>query len=138
MKTIQKLWFENERLYMLCSNDVVYSKPLEMFPTLKEASDAARNKYTITMRGEAVRWAEIDEDIHISSFFDLTEPTTDNEIAQLFKAFPQLNVSEVARAMGIHKSLLAKYIYGIKRPSPERVEFIKNRLRELGQRLMAV
>ena len=84
------------------------------------------------------KWEEIDEDIHISSFHDTEEPDYDNEIARIFRKFPQLNVSEVARSMGIHKSLLSKYIYGMKRPSEQRKEQIKESLHLLGQELMAV
>ena len=76
--------------------------------------------------------------MHISSFDEVGEPDYDNEIARIFSRFPQLNVSEVARSMGIHKSLLSKYIYGMKRPSEQRKEQIKNSLRLLGQELMAV
>ena len=61
-----------------------------------------------------------------------------NEISKIFKRFPQLNVSEVARYVGINKSLLAKYIYGIKKPSEERVMQIKEALHILGQQLIAV
>lgn len=46
----------------------------------------------------------------------------------IFKRFPQLNVSEVARSMGINKSLLSKYIYGIKKPSDIRKMQIKEAL----------
>ena len=62
----------------------------------------------------------------------------DNEIARIFNRFPQLNVSEVARSMGIHKSLLSKYIYGIKKPSKQQKEQIKQYIRLLGQDLMAI
>ena len=34
-------------------------------------------------------------------------------MGRIFRRFPQLNVSEMARYIGINKSLLAKYIYGI-------------------------
>ena len=42
MEAIKNVWFENERIYMLSSEDKVYSRPLEAFPLLKEASDAQR------------------------------------------------------------------------------------------------
>lgn len=138
MKTIEKIWFDSGCIFMLCSDTMIYSKPLELFPTLKAASDMERLRYTITMRGEALRWAEIDEDIHISSFFEDIEVEQDNEVAKIFNDFPYLNVSEVARVMGIHKSLLSKYIYGVKKPSAERIELIKSTLRELGSQLSAV
>lgn len=138
METIKNIWFENGRIYMLSSEDKIYSRPLEAFPTLKDATDAERKDYTIWMHGEAIRWAKLDEDIHISSFYEKTEPQYDNEIARIFNRFPQLNVSEVARSLGINKSLLAKYIYGIKKPSEQRIADIKEVLRSLGRELVAV
>nr|DAM29548.1 MAG TPA: Protein of unknown function (DUF2442) [Caudoviricetes sp.] len=138
METIKNVWFENERIYMLSNEDKVYSRPLEAFPVLKEASDTERKNYTIEMRGTALRWKELDEDIHISSFYNTEEPDNANEIAMIFKRFPQLNVSEVARNMGINKSLLSKYIYGIKKPSEQRKQQIKEALHVLGEELIAV
>ncbi len=138
MKIIENIWFEQNCIYMLCSDTNVYSKPLEFFPTLKLATDIQRNNFVITMRGEAIRWAEIDEDIHISSFFEEVEIEEENEVAQIFNNFPWLNISEVARAIGIHKSLLSKYIYGVKKPSKERVDLIKSTLKEMGNKLVAI
>lgn len=138
METIKNIWFEKGRIYMLSSEDKVYSRPLEAFPLLKDATERQRMDYTIELHGQALRWTELDEDIHISSFYTKEEPKYDNEIAMLFKRFPQLNVSEVARNLGINKSLLSKYIYGIKNPSAERVCQIKNALRALGRELAAV
>lgn len=138
METIKNIWFEDERIYMLSSEDKVYSRPLEAFPVLKEASVEEREKFTIEMRGMALRWKALDEDIHISSFYNQEEPNNINEVATIFMRFPQLNVSEVARSMGINKSLLSKYIYGIKKPSDERLKQIKKTLHTLGNELMAV
>ncbi len=138
METIKNIWFEGGRIYMRSSEGRVYSRPLEAFPTLKDASEAERSGYTICMHGEAVRWAKLDEDIHISNFYETEEPERDNEIARIFSRFPQLNVSEVARSLNINKSLLAKYIYGIKKPSEERILAIKEALRSLGRELVAV
>ncbi len=138
METIKNIWFEEERIYMLSSENKVYSRPLEAFPILKEASAEERENFTIEMRGMAFRWKKLDEDIHISSFYNKEEPDYANEVASIFMRFPQLNVSEVARNMGINKSLLSKYIYGIKKPSPERLMQIKEALHVLGHELIAV
>ena len=138
METIKNVWFENELIYMLSSEDKVYSRPLEAFPILKEATEVERAAFSIEMRGTALRWKQLDEDIHISSFHTVAEPEYANEIAAILKGFPQLNVSEVARYVGINKSLLAKYIYGIKKPSDIRVAQIKEALRAIGTQLMAV
>lgn len=138
METIKNVWFENDRIYMLSSEDKVYSRPLEAFPLLKDATDTQRLGFEIVLRGEALRWAELDEDIHISSFYEEREPEYNNEVARMLKRFPQLNVSEIARNLNINKSLLSKYIYGIKTPSEERVAQIREALHALGRELVAI
>lgn len=135
---IKDIWFDKGRIFMRDTNGKVYSRPLEAFPLLTEASEAQRRDFIIDPQGDAVRCPEVDEDIHISSFFEQQEPNQENEIAQIFQRFPQLNVSEVARQMGINKSLLSKYIYGIKTPSERRRQEIKRALHALGKELMAV
>ena len=138
MARIEKLWFENGRIFICTDEKQVLNRPLECFPLLMEATEQERIDFKIGRFGDDVRWECLDEDIHISSFYETTEPDYDNEIAEIFKRFPQLNVSEVAKSTGIHKSLLSKYIYGVKRPSAQRKEQIKEVLRALGQQLTAI
>ena len=113
MNTIKDIWFDANRIYVKTDDEKTFSRPLEAFPLLKDASDK-------------------------SSFFETVEPDYENEIAMIFKRFPQLNVSEVARSMGINKSLLSKYIYGIKKPSDMRKMQIKEALHILGKELLAI
>ena len=134
---IIKVWFKEGQIVILTTRDKTLSLPLELFPILKEASDIQLESYTIGMLGDALRWKELDVDIHISSFYEEVEIKKENEVAALFEKFPQLNVSEVARSLGIHKSLLSQYIYGVKTPSEKRVREIKMALHKLGAELMA-
>ena len=138
METIVKLWFADGRIYILTSQGNTYSRPLEAFPLLLEATPQQRAHYEIGIDGDDIRWDDIDEDIHISSFFVSAEPDTDNPIARVFHKFPQLNVSEVARTIGINKSLLSRYIYGIKKPSVQRTEQILNTIRQIGREMASV
>lgn len=138
MAKIEKVWFNNERIYLLTDNGETLSRPLEAFPVLKEASEADRNDFKIGRFGDDIRWEKLDEDIHISSFYETVEPDPENEVGRIFRQFPQLNVSEMARYIGINKSLLAKYIYGIKKPSEERMRQIKDALHVIGKELIAV
>jgi transcriptional regulator with XRE-family HTH domain len=55
----------------------------------------------------------------------------------MFKRFPWLNVSEVARYLGINKSLLARYIYGISKPSEQRIQQIRDAFHALGKELQS-
>ena len=138
METIKNIWFEANRIYMRTTEGNVLSRPLEAYPELQDATTEQRNDYTIEDEGRAIRWESIDADLHISSFYNTTEPNDQNEVAQMFKRFPWLNVSEVARVMGINKSLLARYIYGISKPSEQRVAQIRQTLHDFARELETV
>lgn len=135
METIAKVWFDRDRIWILTDQGEKLSRPLEAFPLLKEASEEQRAQFTIGIDGDDLRWDELDEDIHISSFYETAEPEPDNVIGNVFRRFPQLNVSEFARTIGINKSLLSRYIYGIKRPSEARTKQILDAIRALGREM---
>jgi transcriptional regulator with XRE-family HTH domain len=75
--------------------------------------------------------------MHISSFYETSEPDNDNEVGALFRRFPWLNVSEVARYLNINKSLLARYIYGISKPSEQRMTQIREAFHLFGKELLS-
>jgi len=135
MERIKNLWFAENRIYMKSTEGNVLSRPLEAYPELEEATIEQRNDFTIDEDGMAIRWEALDADMHISSFYETSEPNQENEIAKMFKRFPWLNVSEVARAIGINKSLLARYIYGISKPSEQRLQQIKEAFHQFGREL---
>ncbi|SFW18199.1 Helix-turn-helix [Prevotellaceae bacterium HUN156] len=138
MAKIKKVWFDANRIYLLTDGGETLSRPLEAFPLLKDASELDRQDFQIGRFGDDIRWEKLDEDVHISNFYDTVEPNPDNEVARIFSHFPQINVSEMAKYIGINKSLLAKYIYGIKKPSIERMQKIKQAFHMMGQELIAV
>ena len=139
MEKIVNVWFDSKRIYIETDGAKVYSRPLEAFPVLLEASKRQRLNFKIGRFGDDIRWPSLDEDIHISNFTDdRTEADYDNDIARIFSQFPQLNVSKVAESIGINKSLLSKYIYGIKKPSEKRKNEIVSALHELGRELVAI
>lgn len=137
MEQIKNLWFDADRIYMRSSEGRVLSRPLKAYPELEEATVEQRNDFTIDEDGMAVRWESLDADMHISSFYETSEPNQENEVGQMFKRFPWLNVSEVARYLGINKSLLARYIYGISKPSEQRVQQIREAFHALGKELQS-
>ena len=127
MAKIEKLWFDANRIYLLTDAGETLSRPLEAFPVLKEASESERLDFKIGRFGDDIRWERLDEDIHLSSFYDVAEPDPDNEVARIFSRFPQINVSE-----------MAKYIYGIKKPSSKRMQEIRQAFHLMGQELIAI
>ncbi|MBO7312214.1 MAG: XRE family transcriptional regulator [Alistipes sp.] len=59
----------------------------------------------------------------------------ENSIGDLFNNFPELNVRQVARAMGINETLMQQYVNGTKRPLPERKAEIERYIHNLAERL---
>lgn len=66
---IKRVWFKSERIFMESEDGEVYSRPLEAFPSLKNATVSQRENYEIGKWGDDIRWPAIDEDIHVSSFW---------------------------------------------------------------------
>ena len=135
MEKIKSLWFDENRIYIRTTENRVLSRPLEAYIELHESSAEERNDFVMDKDGVSIRWEALDADMHISSFYETTEPNYRNEVAEMFNRFPWLNVSEVANAIGINKSLLARYIYGISKPSEQRLNQIRKALHEMGKEL---
>lgn len=136
MEKIKNIWFDNNRIYMRTRTNKIYSRPLEAYPELMDATTEQRNNYVIGDDGEDIRWETLDADMHISGFLETSEPK-ENEIGKLFAKYPWLNISEVARSLNINKSLLARYIYGVSKPSEKRVAEIKEALHRFGKELLS-
>jgi len=137
MKTIEKIWFSENRIFMRTEQGEVFSRALEVFPLLKDATESEREDFKIGKFKDDIRWESLDEDIHINSFFSDTEPKQ-NPIGDFFTLHPQINVSAFAKQIGIDKSLMARYIYGIKTPSEKRKKEIQDELHKLATELSCV
>ena len=137
-KKIVNVWFKEKRIFIKTEGGVEFSRPLEAFPVLLEATPEQRSRFEIGLYGDDIHWDELDEDIHIGSFYDTAEPDANNPVATVFRRFPWLNVSEVARIIGINKSLLSRYIYGIKKPSKQREEQIFEAIRRMGRDMASI
>ena len=75
-KKIKTIEFVDGMILTTTMDGQVYSRPVDAFPLLQNASDEQRRAYTIGKFGDDVRWEAIDEDIHISSLTrTLASPT---------------------------------------------------------------
>ena len=133
---ITKLWFADNRIYVQTDKGEKLYQSLLFYPRLLTASNEEREKYEFWDYG--IRWDAIDEDMSYESFYyeDTKEPAPD--IQDAFLSNPELNISAVARRMGIQQSLLASYIKGTKVPSPERKKLILDTIHDIGNSLLAV
>ena len=66
MKTVNRLWFENERIYIETTSGEICSQPMAFFPRLQQAADNERAQWIETHFG--LHWENIDEDISFESF----------------------------------------------------------------------
>ena len=124
-QTIEMIWVKDGRIYLKTTEGKEYSQPLEAFPALKDATEEQRSRYIINKWRDAIHWPDIDEDIHISNFFEPETPNYDNEVNRLLSNFPWLNIAEFAKRIGMHKTKLDRFRYGIWTPSQESMAKIK-------------
>lgn len=130
----KKVWFDEGRIFILTDDGLSLWQSLLWYPRLLNATDEQRSAYRLTPFG--IRWESIDEDVSFESFtYEPSEP--DNKVSRVLKSFPEINVSQLARRVGIAQSVLAAYICGSKTPSAERCEKIERALHQLGQELIA-
>ena len=66
MKSINKLWFEDERIFIETVDRKIQSQPMLFFPRLQQATDKQRSQWTESYFG--LHWEDIDEDISFESF----------------------------------------------------------------------
>ena len=131
---ISRLWFEDDKIFILTEDDKKLWQSLLWYPRLKNATPKQRMGYEYDEIG--IRWEEIDEDMSVESF--LYEDPEPAGISRLFLTHPALNASAVARRIGIQQSLLAAYIRGSKKPSVARENEIKQAIKEIGRELMEI
>lgn len=130
----KKVWFDNDRIYILTDDGRTLWQSILYYQRLKNATPEQREAYELEAFG--IHWEEIDEDVSYESFeYDNPEPIG---ISRLFLLHPEINASAVARRMGMQQSLLAQYIRGLKKPSDERAQMILDTVRQIGQELSSV
>lgn len=130
-KRIVKIWFDDTRIYGLTEDGCELWQSLLYYKRLLHATPAQRERYVINAFG--IRWEELDEDVSFDSFF-YPEPEPQG-VARFFLTHPELNVSAVARQLGIGQSLFAQYLNGSKKPSAKRKNEILQAVHRIGRDL---
>ena len=133
MEKIEKIWLTEDAVWIRTADGREACEKFSDYPRLKYATSEERANFTADDYG--LRWENIDEDLSFEGFFN-KQPTT--ELYKLFMAHPELNVSAIARRMGISQSLMAQYVTGKKTPSNARFNHILETIRAVGQELIAV
>lgn len=132
---VKKIWFKDDRIFLLTEENQELSQSLNWYPKLKAATNTQRKKCRQSALG--LHWDDLDEDISFESF-QWKDPETNNPIELVFSKLPELNRSQVASRMGIPQSTLASYINGTKIPSENRLHEIQETLHKIGKELMEI
>ena len=130
---IEKIWLTQTAVWIRTEDGREACELFEYYPRLKNASVEQLCNYDYDEFG--IHWEVLDEDLSFEGFFDKQEPSP---LYKLFMSHPDLNVSALARRMGISQSLMAQYISGKKKASKARMEMIIDTIHTVGQELVAV
>jgi len=133
MEKVTKIWLTDDAIWIKTESGKEACEKFDDYPRLKFATKEQRANYEADDYG--LHWEDIDEDLSFEGFFDKPETT---QLYKVFMAHPELNVSAIARRLGISQSLMAQYISGKKNASDARVTLILDTVREIGQELIAV
>lgn len=129
---VTKIWLTDDAVYIRTADGKEAKELFADYARLKNASREALEDYTSDSFG--IHWNQLDEDLSYESFF---KEKHENKLYKLFMSFPEINVSALARRLGIQQSLMAQYIGGSKKPSKERQDAILAELRKIGNELMS-
>lgn len=129
---ITKIWLTDDAVHIRTAEGREAKELFADYARLRDASREALEDYTSDSFG--IHWNQLDEDLSFESFF---KEKHENKLYKLFMSFPEINVSALARRLGIQQSLMAQYIGGSKKPSKERQDAILAELRKIGNELMS-
>lgn len=103
------------------------------YKAFKNASKSDLENYSVSVYG--IYWQNLDEDLSFSGFF---KQKNSSDLAKVFAKLDQINISALARKVGISQPLMASYISGAKKPSLKRKKEIENHLHQLGKELQEI
>ena len=133
MIDIERIWLTDDAVWIRTKDGREARELFRDFPRLADADKDVLSSFVTDEYG--ISWPDLDEDLSYEGFFDARDV---NDLSEFFKSHPELNVSAIARRMGISQSLFAQYISGMKKPSAERFDAILSTIREIGRELMDV
>jgi len=138
---IEKVWFDDENIFILISNGTQKSHPLRWFSRLWNATPEQRELYELSKWRDSIHWPELDEDLSLEGFYSYNKDEIkkqENAVSRVFSNFPVINVSKFAERAKINRSLLASYLCNEKKPGIKNRKHIETALHQLGEELLSV
>ncbi|QJD80908.1 DUF2442 domain-containing protein [Spirosoma rhododendri] len=72
--TAQRVWFDDERIFVELNDGRIIGSPLAWFPRLQKATSAQRNQFEFMADGYGIHWEELDEDLTAGGFLTYSRP----------------------------------------------------------------
>jgi len=66
---IEKVWFDNDNIYIKTDVGHIIGNPLAWFPALLNATTEQRENFRIGKTGTGIHWPILDEDLSLEGFF---------------------------------------------------------------------
>ncbi len=138
---IEKVWFDDENIYILTNDGTKKNHPLRWFDRLWNATTEQREHFEIGSWGDSIHWEELNEDLSLEGFYTYNKDEIEkqrNEVSRVFSQFPEINITRFAEQVKINRSLLASYVCNEKKPGIKSRKQIEAALHQLGKDLLAV
>jgi len=138
---IEKVWFDEENIFILTNDGTQKSHPLRWFDRLWNATTEQQEAYELGTWGDSIHWPELDMDLSLEGFYTFNKDEIEkekNEVSQVFSKFPAINITRFAKQAKINRSLLASYVCNKKKPGKKSKKQIENALHQLGKELLEV
>jgi len=129
LNEIEKVWIDEKSIHIETKDGMRAKENFSDYRRLQNATKKEQKNYILNSSG--IHWPDIDEDLSYDGFFIKKE----SEVAEIIKKHSVLNVSALARRMGIPQPLFAAYVSGLKKPSIVRITKIKEEIRKIGKEL---
>ena len=128
-----KVWTTEKEIWIETDDGRKAFERFEDYPRLRDATKQEREGYVFDSYG--IHWDYLDEDLCYEGFFNKNKPTS---LYEFFMAHPEINVSALARRLGMKQSLLASYISGTKKASNQRLQEIEDAIKSIGNEISKV
>ena len=67
----QEVRFDTDMMHVRLLDGREVSVPLEWFPTIRAATEAQRNRWTLIGKGIGIRWEDLDEDLSVAGLLQV-------------------------------------------------------------------
>lgn len=130
-KDVKRVWTEGRTVFVELNDGRIGSELFDDYEPLRNAPAKALKKFHLEFDG--VWFDELDEGLELSGFF-----RPKNAVSHVFRRFPQLNASAIARSLSITQQLFAAYVSGAKKPSAAREKRILAEIAKVGREMAEV